>query len=403
MNRTWTGCSICLTVFLTACSAGGSSAPRTNPRKAATTAIEITSGLDPGATLERGETVVYGRVVGGTLAASQPLIMRVTDATTGFYWERDIARIEDWPGQSAVDLQSGEFIIDCTDDLRVGEGSKVVKLTANLQSGDTAVLERNVVATPQFPSFPWQRVLDARMLYGRQAMQLINSYVTWAETAPLDPNAFPNRNFDLDVLHALQDYYTSWHAEPTHAGWPAMADELRARLAEIEQQYPDTSSTEFATLMAAFAEELLQRHKRALDSFDAKLNLRGASYPGSDPPGPWVEAVDWYSNTFFHAPTPPTRTANWSCVLMTNQGTPSKMGAVGYVSAVVPNSADPASPVFSLKVEAGDTSGDGLGDSLRFVVEYQREDGSTETLEDTPPGNHLIAPLTPLIASPYWE
>lgn len=387
------------------CNQGKSPSPGDGAgRRGASLSISITSGLEANETLEHGETMIVGTVSGGMLNADEPLIMRVTDVASGLSSSRDIAFLADGPGDSSVNLSTGAFVIDCIDDLRIGEGSKTITLTAKASDDTTTSISVSVTSTAQFEEQSWSDVLAARQVYGSEMRHFLDSYVAWAEALPVDPEDFPAYDADIAVLHALQDYYNSWHTDPDRGDWNGATDSLTAVLEEIDGEFPATGEEDaaFRVTLGKYAASIARNHQKLCESRDAVLNLRPASFPPTEAVGWWQGYIDFYENTFYSELAPPTA-FTWRGGITMNEGTPTEFPPLNYVSDIEPDTADTNTPAFDLRVEAQDLDNDLLADQLNFHAEYLQEVDDLVTFEDTPPTNHLFAPLMPLINCVYWE
>lgn len=376
--------------------------------------ISIVSGLDSGMVLERGETMIVGQVEPGDLAPSNPLVIQVQDQTTNLEFAYSASEFMDDQGlgTSTVNLATGEFVIDCTEDLRIGEGNKLIRIVANGADGAQAVLEVPVTVTSQFPDFSWNRITSAREEYGQQMLALLSSYRAWAGSLSLAQPLVATQDRDLAILDALIMYYTYWHTHPQREGWDAAAAGLKSRLTGIQQQWPDQAG--FWEEVWGGVETRLTTHL-GLVRQEARLNLRRASYPGGQS-GPWLWQLQeaFYRHTFSQVMASQSGTVSrWQGVLYADIGTPHQFAAQQYLttreyqSQVQAGTADPGVPAGMLTVSATDANGDGLVEFIEWEALINVGPG----FGDMDLGPHpqqgaaasLVEPLAALGLSYWWE
>lgn len=377
--------------------------------------IVISSGLEPNARLERGETMIAGYVTPANLDATVPLALHVEDLESGLaatYFSSEFTTGQS-AGQSMVNPETGEFVIDCTADLRIGEGAKRVQIIAYGVEGEQALIEVPVEATSQFPGFSWERIIAARAEYGTRMLSLLHSYSEWIESLQFDPAHFPYLERDRAILTALINYYVQWHQHPRRDSWQQAKQTLEQQLQMLQEHWPDPDEA-WEELWGGL-EVTLESHK-SLVHREAMLNLRPAHYPsGVDHPGIWQMYEDAYLHTYAATATSSSGPVQrWEGVIYADEGTPHLLYVdPHYQSQVVPGSGDPGHPAALLTVRAIDTNSDGAVDQLEWEALVNFGPGIGPGIQDRHPGigphphqgaaAHLNEPLAALGLSYWWE
>ncbi|MEO7994627.1 MAG: hypothetical protein ABI743_09530 [bacterium] len=406
--------------LLTSCTGKGTATNQPASRKASTASPYFTITTTPASTLEDGHFVIEGQLIAEAgLDSENPIRFKVTDADTGLLTYVDLKdflthNAGDIPGSTALDSQTGEFVIDGEHDLVLEEGTKYLSLEGKDAQVQKCVWSMTVesgawwnptaveIATARGPLL--QGVLDALQTYNGALTGLsFESPIDWIDS-------------DKALMTLFIGFWSGRVADPANAqvGWAGQTFE--DDLADAVDNMPSTSDQSELNYRQGLKDTASWIRKYAEDDQLEAVNHQISLIPGDDPElAVRQQDLAYFQHTFIqssYTPAAPPVGHNLPAIqaglfdvrIYQDTGAPKGLWDVeGWTDAnLESDTADPDNSGFVLQVKFIDQDRNGLVDSLE--TDGYNFDPTTDqhvAFEDTSSYGHAITPLQNFLVSLY--